>query len=172
MSLNIDQITQDLMIWMQEFVEKPNPALGNWAPCPYARKARIDDQIRITFSEAADLYQTILDSLPGLDQQEVTVICFDHTQIIAEQLESLVQTWNSELMPQNYVILEDHPNSRETVNGIQMNFGKCGLLVLQKLDKLNQASELLRDKGYYDVWCSAELDQVVTWRYKSDSHNS
>lgn len=172
MSLNQQQIIDDLMTWMQEFVEKPNPALGNWAPCPYARKARIDRQIRIVFSEVDDLKQTVQDCLPGLDQQEVAVVCFDHTQIPAESLETLVQNWNSELMTQNYVILEDHPDSVETVNGVHMNFGRCGLLVLQKLDKLNQASNMLREKGYYDVWSPAELDQVVTWRYKSDSHNS
>ena len=170
--LDQNQITQDLITWMQEFVEKPNPALGNWAPCPYARKARIDNQIRIVFSEVDHLWQTVQDCLPGLDQQEVAVVCFDHTQIHHVLLETLVGKWNLGLMSQNYVILEDHPDNVETVNGVHMNFGKCGLLVLQKLDKLNRASDMLREKGYYDVWSPAELDQVVTWRYKSDSHNS
>ena len=32
---------------MKDFVEKPNPKLGNWAPCPYARAARINNQIAI-----------------------------------------------------------------------------------------------------------------------------
>jgi hypothetical protein len=45
-----------------------------------------------------------------------------------------------------------------------MNFGHCGLLVVQKLDKLNTASDQLRDKGYYNHWDQAAIDQVVSWR--------
>jgi hypothetical protein len=70
------------------------------------------------------------------------------------------------LMPINYVILEDHPDSPEYINEVNMNFGECGLLVIQKLDKLNKASEQLKEKGYYDVWSQQDLDDVVSWRYK------
>ena len=37
---------------MKEFVEVPNAKLGNWAPCPYARKARLDKQIEIVQGES------------------------------------------------------------------------------------------------------------------------
>jgi hypothetical protein len=69
-------------------------------------------------------------------------------------------------MTHNYVILEDHPNDEEYVNGVKMNFGLAGLLVVQKLDKLNTASEQLKAKGYYDKWDQAALDQVVSWRHR------
>ena len=69
-------------------------------------------------------------------------------------------------MPINYVILEDHPLSPEYINGVNMNFGSCGLLLMQKLDKLNSASDQLRDKGYYKHWSKEDLDSVVTWRNK------
>ena len=47
--LNEEQIVQDLTDWMKDFVEKPNPLLNNWAPCPYARQERITDKIEIVF---------------------------------------------------------------------------------------------------------------------------
>jgi hypothetical protein len=71
---------------------------------------------------------------------------------------------NTELLKQNYVVLEDHPDNVEIINGVRMNFGLAGLLVVQKLDKLQQAAELLKSKGYYSCWSEAELDSVVTWR--------
>jgi hypothetical protein len=40
------------------------------------------------------------------------------------------------------------------------------LLVIQKLDKLSQASNQLKEKGYYDIWTQEDLDSVVSWRYK------
>jgi hypothetical protein len=47
-----------------------------------------------------------------------------------------------------------------------MNFGKCGLLLIQKLSKLNAASEQLKQKGYYDNWPAESLDYVVSWRHR------
>jgi len=46
-----------------------------------------------------------------------------------------------------------------------MNFGKCGLMILQRLSKLNTAADQLREKGYYDTWSKKNLDEVVNWRY-------
>ena len=66
----------------------------------------------------------------------------------------------------NYVILEDHPDAIEYINGVTMNFGHCGLLLVSKLDMLNTASNQLKSKGYYDHWSQENLDEVVTWRFK------
>jgi len=150
---------------MVDFVEQPHPGLGQWAPCPYARQARINNKIKIVHSDHRRLIATIEQELPELEQKEVVVVCFDHTKISALELEKLIKVYNTQvLLARNYVILEDHPDAEELVNGVHMNFGHCGLLVIQKLDKLTTASEQLKSKGYYDTWNPSELDQVVTWR--------
>jgi hypothetical protein len=163
--LDTVKIKEQLINWMQTFVEKPHPALGGWAPCPFARQARINNSIEIRFSEPSLLAYDVYKSLKTLDQgREVVVLCWDHNLIGVEFVQELVLALNRELMPKNYVILEDHPNSPEWVNGVCMNFGTCGLFVIQKLDKLNTAADQLRSKGYYDHWDQAAMDGVVTWR--------
>lgn len=160
-----EEIEQKLTDWMVNFVEQPHPGLGQWTPCPYARQARINNKIKIVHSDHQRLTATIEQQLPELEHKEVVVICFDHTKISAQELEKLIKVYNQQvLMARNYVILEDHPDAVELVNGVHMNFGHCGLLVIQKLDKLTTASEQLKSKGYYDTWSQSELDQVVTWR--------
>ena len=149
---------------MIAFVEKPNPMLNNWAPCPYARQARINDKIEIQYSEIDTLISTVNNSLPLLDTCDVVVICFDHTKIDAISLQEIVNNLNKKLMINNYVILEDHPDAIEYINNVHMNFKYCGLLVIQKADKLAEASLQLNTKGYYDVWSREELDSVVSWR--------
>ena len=125
----------------------------------------INNKIKIVHSDHQRLTATIEQQLPELEHKEVVVICFDHTKISALDLEKLIKVYNQQvLMARNYVILEDHPDAVELVNGVHMNFGHCGLLVIQKLDKLTTASEQLKSKGYYDTWSQSELDQVVTWR--------
>ena len=110
--------------WITSFVEVPNAKLGNFAPCPYARAARVNNQIEIIESDANDLYIASIDCLPLLDNKEV-----------------------------------------EYVNSVKMNFSHCGLLIIQKLDKLNNAADKLREQGYYTQWDNVSLDSVVNWRY-------
>ena len=160
-----EEIEQKLTEWMVNFVEQPHPGLGQWAPCPYARQARVANRIKIVHSDHRRLIATVEQQLPELGEKEVVVICFDHTKISAQELEKLIKVYNQQvLMARNYVILEDHPDAVELVNDVCMNFGHCGLLVIQRLDKLTTASEQLKSKGYYNTWSQFELDQVVTWR--------
>lgn len=165
--LDQSHIKKELLKWMEEFVEKPHPSLGGWPPCPYARQARVNNKIEIRFSEPDILAFDVYKSLCKLDEgKEVIIVCFDHTKIGAEFTQELVAALNKELLKTNYVILEDHPDAREYINGVRMNFGHCGLLLVSKLDMLNTASEQLKAKGYYDHWSQENLDEVVTWRFK------
>jgi hypothetical protein len=55
-------------------------------------------------------------------------------------------------------------HNEENINGAKMNFGLCSLVLVQRLSKLNNASKVLKEKGYYDNWSKENLDDVVTWR--------
>ena len=162
--LNEEQIVQDLTDWMKDFVEKPNPLLNNWAPCPYARQARIADKISSVFADHLKLTSTVEKNLSLLEDKDVFIVCFDHTAISADEIEELVKTHNKLLMKKDVVVLEDHPDAIEMLNGVEMNFGKCGLLLVQKLSKLSTASDQLREKGYYDNWPKENYLDVVAWR--------
>lgn len=157
-------ILKQLTEWMTDFVEKPNPLLNNWAPCPYARQARITNSIEVIFSDANNLIFSVERNLSLLENKEVLVVCFNHKDITVDSLEHLIETHNKVLMPRDYVILEDHPDDVELINGVNMNFGKCGLLLVQRLSKLTTASDQLKEKGYYFTWSDDNLADVVNWR--------
>ncbi len=164
--MNRAEIELSLKSWILDFVSKPSPLLNNWAPCPYARQALLNNKTATIFSNVECLFDTVKDNLHLLEDKEVVIICFDHSQISPEQLASDVADYNQSLMPKDYVILEDHPDSVELLNGLTMNFGLCGLLLVSKLSVLNNASVHLKSKGYYDSWPKENLDAVVTWRFK------
>lgn len=155
------QIREELGRWLTEFVEKSNPLLNNWPPCPYARQARLANKIHVVFDSPLEIAHYVT----FLDDYDVVVLCFDHTEFSASQVELFAQHINSILIHKDYVVLEDHPDSEEFINGVKMNFGKCGLMILQRLSKLNTAADQLREKGYYDTWSKENLDEVVNWRY-------
>jgi len=164
MPLDNQLITEKLNHWLQEFVEVPNSALGEWAPCPYARQARINKKIEIKFSQAKDLLFDIVDNIDLLNNKDVIIFCFDHYEIATDSLAIIVDGINQALMKKDIVVLEDHPDSLEFVNNVKMNFGLCGLLLVQNLNKLNTASHQLKEKGYYHTWSKENLDYVVNWR--------
>ena len=149
---------------MVEFLEKPNDKLSDWSPCPFARKARIENKIKIVFGEDERVRFNILDQIYSLNTYDVIVVCFDHTKISIDELSSIVTDMNKELMYKNVVLLEDHPFDEEYVNGVKMNFGQCALVFIQKLDKLQEASNQLKKKNYYDTWTLEQYNKVVAWR--------
>jgi hypothetical protein len=161
------KIKTELDRWLVEFVEANNSALDNWPPCPYARAARLGGMISTVFAIPAEFVDVIRESMATLENKDVVVVCFDHHYISPEHLQEFVTSMNKTLMPADYVILEDHPETPEYVNGVKMNFGLCGLLVIQRLSKLNNAADKLRAQGYYNTWDQKALDEVVTWRYET-----
>lgn len=154
------QIREKLNQWLTDFVEKPNPLLNDWPPCPYARQARISNKINVVFDSPMEIARYVT----FLDDYDVVVLCFDPADYSASQIALFTKHINSVLMWKDYIVLEDHPDSVEMVSDIKMNFGECGLMVLQRLSKLNAASDSLNEKGYYHTWSKESYDDVVQWR--------
>ena len=129
-----DQIKQDITKWVVDFVEKSNPLLNGWAPCPYARKARVDGKFDMgSFDVIAYVY-------PG-------------DKFTAEAFNNLVNNLNDwHLIPRGMLALADHPADIESINGVTMNQGQYAICFLQNLQKLNDHAKMLADKGFYNGW--------------------
>jgi hypothetical protein len=155
-------VVEKLKEWIINFLDKPQKNLNGWSPCPYAKTALVNDKIEFVYDN--DLKSAVKQNIHILEQKDVLVVCFDKATISPTELVSIVSELNKELMKENIVVLEDHPDTVETINGVHMNFGEAGLLLVQSLDKLTDASDKLRKAGYYDCWSKDELDEVVNWR--------
>lgn len=152
--------------WLKTFVEVPHPVFGNMPPCPFAQKARLEGKI---------LFRTIQEEEPdsncwtwidrhNFEQHEVLCMILpgkrwrpDYTRKIAQQL-------NSVYMKQDIVVLEDHPQTKESVKGVSLNNGRYILLLAQRLSKLNRFSDQLQNTKYYDNWTKKHLRDVKDWR--------
>jgi len=155
-------VVEKLKEWIINFLDKPQKNLNGWSPCPYAKTALVNDKIEFVYDN--DLKSAVKQHIHILEHKDVLVVCFDKATISPTELVSIVSELNKELMKENIVVLEDHPETVETINGVHMNFGEAGLLLVQSLDKLTDASDKLRKAGYYNCWSKDELDEVVNWR--------
>ena len=64
----------------------------------------------------------------------------------------------------NLLSLEDHPDDPEVVNGVVMNNGTYALALVQSLSDLDEKSQLVARKGFYDTWPEEYLSMLFKHR--------
>ena len=161
--LDLEQVQRDIEHWMATFLEVPHPALGGWAPCPYARKARIDRdfEVRVGINPYFDL-KTIAST--GI-QKSVVILAYDPVEFPYNQFSTQLVAANHEyLLSKNLLALEDHPDDAEIVNGVCMNQGTYALALVQCLSDLNEKAALVAKKGFYDTWPAEYLEALFQHR--------
>lgn len=165
--MTTEQLKNDVSKWIMDWVSVHNEQLGT-VPCPYAKQALLNDKIEFVFAETDLVLKQLceFDAIFGL-KNEVQVIGMNKDAITPKDLAAYVKDVNIKLlMPAGYVALEDHPDDEELINGVKMNQGTWALVMIQSLEKINNASKILESQGYYKNWTREDLDDVVTWRFK------
>ena len=161
--LDLDTVKYHIELWIETFVEVPHPALGDWAPCPYARKARLDRDFEVRLGN--DPYRDAMNiSVEGLPKS-VVIYAYEVEQWahmeFAYKLDQANQHW---LLPHDMLALEDHPKDQEIVNGVSMNQGTYALMLVQNLTDLNEKAQLVAKKGFYDAWPADYLEMLFKHR--------
>lgn len=160
--MHFEQAKIDILLWVTGFVEKPNPALNDWPPCPYARKARLNDEFEIR-EGTVDPYTDLMHAEMG--ERMVIAYVYDPALIDADTFNQQIYEVNQGfLIPRNIIALADHPNDIENINGVIMNQGKWAIAFIQPLNKLNHFARLIAGKGYYDGWPEEYLQGLFEGR--------
>ena len=163
--MNKTKIKQQFIKWLTMFVAKPNKAFNNLPVCPYDLEALQKNKIKFEVVDIK-LYDKLMSYKGNWNDKYDIVVLFVDDIYLPHALPSIIETANKYLMPEDLVALEDHPNDPEIINGVKMNFGKCILVLVQRLSVINRKSLALKDQGYYDNWSEENLDDVVNWRFK------
>ena len=161
--LDLITVQRDIELWIENFVEVPHPALGDWAPCPYARRARLDRdfEVRIGVNPYFDLRVVAQTGIA----KSVVIFVYESTAYTAEQFSVQLEAANKEfLLAKDLLALEDHPDLPELVNGVSMNQGTYALALVQSLSDLNNKSQLIAQKGFYDTWPKDYLQALFNHR--------
>ena len=161
--MDLDTVRYNIERWIETFVEDPHPALGGWAPCPYARKARLDQDfdIRLGVNPYFDLRVVAQTGIT----KSVIVFAYDSTAYSYEQFHVMLESANQEfLLGKDLLALEDHPAAPEIVNGVSMNQGTYALALVQSLSDLDQKAKMLARRGFYDTWPEAYLQELFQHR--------
>ena len=135
-------MTKEVEDWINETISKPNEIFGNLPPCPYARKAWKDKKVKVTYDRIVS----------EQDYEKVKSGELDLIMIIQQgaNIDELYEFkhYLENTLGKDFVVLEDHPELKEEVGGMNLNFGKPVLFV-QNRKKLTEARKFLETKDYY-----------------------
>lgn len=160
---DFEQAQHSILQWMQQFLEVSNPALDGWAPCPYARAARLRGSIDFR-AGGADPYVD-LRHITHMGGFEVVVLIYEVQEFGAQEFNDLVSAANlAFLSGHGLIALADHPGDREEVRGVCMNQGQWALVLVQDQDRLDQAARQLAQRGFYDGWPEDYLQTLFQGR--------
>src|SRR5262249_44697439 len=117
---NHAEIVRELTQYIIDFVERPQPKLGNLPVCPFARKARLENRIRFEVHELTR--RAVLDLVPLLEAEpELHMVIFIHPNkegISAGEIRRLVDALNETLPAKNLMVLGPHPEDPLNIDGL------------------------------------------------------
>lgn len=162
--MSFEQVKKNIVSWIENFVEQSNPKLNGWAPCPFARRSRLENKLKISKgTEVIVDTKTLISTWD--DNFDVVIFVYNKEQYTVDELEACIEKINKEhAMPNDILLLEDHPMDPEIVNTVRMNQGQYILVLCQRFSKVNLASAELKEQGYYDVWSKEYYHRVAGWR--------
>jgi hypothetical protein len=158
--------TQKIQTWINNFVTKPNPVFGNLPPCPFAQKAMVDQKVKFVELDGTVDYEQLCRHIGDCDfnEKDVLVLIAQPVWFTATQTQQLAEQLNNHFMDKDIVVLEDHPDIKESVKGVSLNNGEYILFLVQRLSKLNRFAKMLESGPYYDNWSTSYLESVKGWR--------
>ena len=155
-------IAEDILEWSEKYLEPKNEYLGNVPVCPYARMARLQNKYRIiecnNFTEFQDKIIDGARIAKDPDIQIVLVGC-DDIGYEPEELDSVIDILNRVMVPNDIYLMGSHPWDDEEDEPVEFletegwqPENEFMMVLIQKFDELEKASDNLRKTGYYDKW--------------------
>jgi hypothetical protein len=161
----VDKMTTEfnyLKEWIVGFLSAPQPLLNGFPPCPYAKKALVDNKVKCF--KSSNYFNDICNMLDNWDNTYDVAICIVPDNTDETTFVKTVEEINNLYLPKGFVCLEDHKNISEDFFDLKFNNGKYNIILCQRTDKINQATMMLLDKGYYKNWSKEMYKNVVEWR--------
>ena len=167
-------ITDDILTWSEKYLEPKNEHLGNVPVCPYARMARLQKTYRILeCHNFAEFQDTIIEGAKLAKDPDIQIVIVgcDDIGYEPEELDSVIDVLNRVMVPNDIYLMGSHPwddEEDEPVEFLETDDwepeNSFMMVLIQKYDELEKASDNLRKTGYYDHWPSDYYEGTVLKR--------
>jgi len=145
----------------------PREQLSNMPICPFARAVIQNEEY---FIQETDLDKIAFQvSTSNVQAYKVCIYYFpDYENYEIEALEVKTRLLNRTISETNKVVLDNDPRSPFVINGVTTTFPDCYLWIVQDLADLTSKSNSLKFTDYYKYWTQEQIDEVITWRNRTE----
>lgn len=159
------EIIESTLRWMTEFVELPHPIFSDLPICPFAKKARLANQILFKIERFSALTEfdgdsTIIKSIHEFynsDFEIMVVINPEKTAITAPQTKELIAQLNNHISELGLLAFHIHPEEDFNIDGLHTRRMPYPGFTVQVNSKLKPASDSLEKTEYYKNWTAEQL---------------
>jgi len=112
----VKSITEDILSWSKDFLEKPNKHLNGYPVCPYAKKTRINKKIRIVEHHNTDtLLEKIVEECNNFtsNNNKICIVACNNMYVTADELHDYIHALNHVYVPQDVYLMASHPEDAE-----------------------------------------------------------
>jgi hypothetical protein len=180
LSLYIDkerQICDEIISWSEHTLQKPNPFYNNLPACPYAQKAWQENKVAILFKHESS-YQALYSTVSQWeDAFDLCIIVDMRFQKNSEKFHAYLDDLNTAISEGIFIekdmwVMGFHPHDEandfiDDQSFMQMVKDEYAMIFVQRLSKLQEAADKLKEKGYYDRYVE-EYDVEEIFNRRAD----
>lgn len=165
-------IADDLRSWSKYVLEVPSEHLSGLPPCPYARKAWLEN--KVTVIETEDVLLSAFLNRHLVNEYDLVVIA-SYVLPDAETMERTIHEYNDVLARDDLYFMLFHPDYGAEEADLDFLYDTdwessieeayC-MVFIQSLSKVDDASLQLEGKNYYDDFPEDEYETLVLNRRK------
>lgn len=143
-------IAQELRDWSEKILEVPADTFGGLPPCPFARKAWMDENVMVHVTQDISSVVEIKACFPPTEDLMHIIALTDYDDMTADEFDQWIEDQNKAHF--GVWIMGFHPDA--DVDPLTPEYEGLGvddyaIIVMQSLDHLVSASEILRRTPYY-----------------------
>ena len=159
-------VEEDIKSWAIDHVEKH----GDKFPiCPYAKKARLENQVKIVIVDKCDEFlERVCEEAGGLFQNRLKLIILacSKMEITPDTLNDYIHALNHVYVPLNTYLMASYPEDEQEdfMEGDWEPDNEFFMVLIQPFKELEDASAHLEKIGYYNNWSQEYYADTVLKR--------
>ena len=168
-------ITQDIISWSKNFLEKPNKDLGGKPVCPFAKKTREENKLRIVETkESEDFLNKVVDECKSFGDNDVVIVACNDMTITSDELSDYVHALNKVFVRDDVYLIASYPDD-EVIGFLESEEFEPDndfyMVLIQSYQKLEDGSSSLSKTDYYEHWSDEYYaDTVLVRKQYGDIH--
>ena len=154
------KVLEEIKSWSKTILEKPNVFFNNLPPCPYAKKAWLDDKVAFLFKNE-DSYQNLYSALSQWEDTHDLAILVDFTfEENCEKFHKFLDEINlaiskgffidKDMWVMGFHPYDDPPEFSEEAEFEPLVDVEYAMIFVQRLSKLQESAHKIKKNGYYD----------------------